>query len=112
MGAIDLQPVIGNVAFGSGKDCWGFTLGQFAEIYSKKFGIKKDKMINKLWGDNFFDKKKNLWRSSPKGDNGEVIPRAFCLFIMDPIINIAKACLTNDDKTVTKMLKILNIKLS
>ena len=39
MGEIELDPKIGNVAFGSGKDCWGFTLKMFATMYSKKFGI-------------------------------------------------------------------------
>lgn len=39
MGLVELDPTIGNVAFGSGKDCWGFTLKMFADIYSKKFGI-------------------------------------------------------------------------
>lgn len=31
MGEIELDPRVGNVAFGSGKDCWGFTLNFFAE---------------------------------------------------------------------------------
>jgi elongation factor 2 len=45
MGEVELDPRKGNVAFGSGKDCWGFTLGFFAETYSKKFGIDKEKMM-------------------------------------------------------------------
>mmetsp|Transcript_16685 Transcript_16685/g.2326 ORF Transcript_16685/g.2326 Transcript_16685/m.2326 type:complete len:83 (-) Transcript_16685:1992-2240(-) len=32
-----LLPEKGNVAFGSGKDCWAFTLTKFARIYEKKF---------------------------------------------------------------------------
>ena len=42
---IELDPRKGNVSFGSGKDCWGFSLKFFAETYSKKFGIEKDKMM-------------------------------------------------------------------
>lgn len=34
----------GNVCFGSGKDCWAFTLTKFARIYSKKFGIEMEKL--------------------------------------------------------------------
>jgi elongation factor 2 len=33
------DPSFGNVAFGSGKDQWAFTVTKFARIYSKKFGI-------------------------------------------------------------------------
>lgn len=32
-----LDPAKGSVAFGSGKDCWAFTLTKFARIYEKKF---------------------------------------------------------------------------
>ncbi len=45
MGEVELNPVKGNVAFGSGKDCWGFTLKIFAEMYAKKFGIEVSKLM-------------------------------------------------------------------
>lgn len=62
MGDIQVDPSVGNVAFGSGKDQWAFTLNKFARIYSKKFGIPQDKMMKKLWGDNFFDAPAKKWR--------------------------------------------------
>ena len=34
MGDLTLDPIKGNVAFGAGKDQWGFTLSHFARIYS------------------------------------------------------------------------------
>ena len=46
MGDVQVDPSVGNVAFGSGKDQWAFTLTRFARIYSKKFGISFDKMMN------------------------------------------------------------------
>ncbi|MCL4114215.1 UNVERIFIED_CONTAM: hypothetical protein GTU68_063251, partial [Idotea baltica] len=49
MGEILCDPSLGNVAFGSGKDQWAFTLNKFARIYAKKFGIEFDKMMKKLW---------------------------------------------------------------
>lgn len=58
-----MDPRKGNVTFGTGKDVWGFDLKFFAKVYSKKFGISVDKMINKLWGDNFFDAKAKKWRT-------------------------------------------------
>lgn len=77
MGEIELNPSVGNVAFGSGKDCWGFTLKMFADIYSKKFGISYDKMMGKLWGDNFFDAKGKKWRSEANTEDGKPLKRAF-----------------------------------
>ncbi len=55
MGKIICDPSLGNVAFGSGEDGWAFTLSKFAIIYSKKFGISTDKMVEMLWGNNYFD---------------------------------------------------------
>merc|ERR1712093_759269 len=37
MGDLELHPGIGNVAFGSGKECWAFTLKRFAKMYATKF---------------------------------------------------------------------------
>jgi elongation factor 2 len=64
MGSLELNPSIGNVAFGSGKECWGFTLTRFARIYSKKFGVDEKKMMERLWGENYFDPTAKVWNSS------------------------------------------------
>jgi len=40
MGSFLLDPALGSVAFGSGKDCWAFTLTKFARIYAKKFKME------------------------------------------------------------------------
>lgn len=40
MGQIMVDPAIGNVGFGSGLHGWAFTLKQFAEMYSEKFGVQ------------------------------------------------------------------------
>lgn len=45
MGDLMLYPEKGNVAFGSGKDQWAFTLTRFAQIYGVKFKIETDKMM-------------------------------------------------------------------
>lgn len=50
MGDLICDPVIGNVAFGAGKDQWAFTLRDFARFYSKKLKISEDVMMKKLWG--------------------------------------------------------------
>lgn len=54
LGDVQVYPAKGTVGFGSGLQGWGFTIERFAIAYAKKFGISKDKMMIKLWGDNFF----------------------------------------------------------
>lgn len=50
-----MYPDKGTVAFGSGLHQWGFTLKKFAKLYAAKFGIQEEKMMQKLWGDWYFD---------------------------------------------------------
>ena len=112
MGKCELSPTIGNVAFGSGKDAWGFTLKRFAEIYSKKFKIPYDKMMSKLWGENYYDPKNRMWRSEGLSREGKPIQRGFVFFIMGPIVKLANACMNMDKPTIAKMLKSLSIELT
>lgn len=111
MGSCELSPTKGNVAFGSGKDAWGFTLKRFATIYSKKFNMPYEKMMSKLWGENYYDAKGRVWRSEPVGRNGDPIKRGFVVFIVGPIIQLAKACMEMNEKVIQKMLKTLGIEL-
>ena len=107
-----LCPVKGNVGFGSGKDGWGFTLKLFAEIYSRKFNIPYEKMVEKLWGENYYDSKHRVWRSEPIGRDKDRIKRGFVVFIMDPIIKLSRVCMESDQKGLTKILKSLEIVLT
>ena len=51
------------MAFGSAINGWGFTISKFALIYSKKFGIEYNKIILKLWGDNYYDAEAKKWKN-------------------------------------------------
>jgi elongation factor 2 len=55
MGDLLLLPSKGNVAFGIGKDCWGFSLTRFANMIAYKFKVDRTKMMEKLWGDNYYN---------------------------------------------------------
>lgn len=112
MGDVELDPAKGNIAFGSGKDCWGFTLKIFADLYSKKFGIASDKMMKKLWGDNYFDAKNKVWRTEENDKDGNPLKRAFVMFIMDPIVKISKACIEMNNEQVDKLLTTINVVLT
>ena len=61
LGDVQVYPEKGTIAFGSGLHGCAFTLRQFAKRYSKKFGVDKDKMMQKLWGDNFFNPANKKW---------------------------------------------------
>lgn len=78
------------MAFGSGYFGWAFTLTRFAKIYSQKFKVDQDKMMTKLWSDNFFDAKAKVWRTNDTAADGTQLKRAFVQFIMDPIIRLAR----------------------
>lgn len=62
MGELLVNPDQGQVCFGSGKDCWAFTLTKFARMYSKKFNTEMDKLRKRFWGDNYYDAKAKKWK--------------------------------------------------
>merc|ERR1719371_61141 len=101
MGDVQLMPEKGTVAFGSGLHGWGFNIERFANIYAKKMGVDKEKMMKRLWGDSYFNAKKKTWTNvqQPEGCT-EPLQRAFCQFIMGPIAQLMRAIM-NDDKALT-----------
>ena len=96
MGDVELHPCIGNVAFGTGQDCWGFTLKMFAKNYATKLNIPEVKILKKLWGDNFYNPSTKKWTTKPYDKEGKPLKRGFVQFVMDPILNVAKICEEND----------------
>lgn len=112
MGEIQCNPSKGNVAFGSGKDQYAFTLNKFARLYSKKFGISQEKMMEKFWGDNYFDAKDKKWRTDGETEDGRSLRRCFAQFIMDPICKLCQNIIDGNVEGYLKMLKVLELELS
>jgi len=112
MGDLELHPGKGNVAFGSGKECWAFTLKRFATMYAKKFKMDEEKMQKKLWGDWFFDAKAKKWVTEPTAADGSTLKRAFAQFVMDPVIKLARAAMNNEIDTIEKMAATMEITLT
>lgn len=107
LGDIQVDPVKGSVAFGSGLHQWAFTLKKFARTYGAKFGIAEEKMQAKLWGDWYFDAKRKVWTSKPVSG----VERAFCQFISTPIATLFDAIMNEKTIKVNKMLKAIGVTL-
>jgi translation elongation factor EF-G len=69
-------------------------------------------MMQKLWGDNFFDTKGKKWKSDETADDGSQLKRCFVQFIMEPIIRLCKNIFDNNKEAVWKMLVHLEIELT
>jgi elongation factor 2 len=108
LGDVQVYPDKGTVAFGSGLHQWGFTLKKFARMYAQKFGIAEEKMMEKLWGDWYFDADNKKWTTSSK--NG-TLKRAFAQFIMDPIIKMFDAIMNEKKIKYEKMWKAVGVEL-
>jgi len=107
MGKVTVDPSNGSVGFGSGLHGWAFTLKQFSEMYASKFGVDVDKMMNKLWGENFFNPKTKKWQKAKNDDN----KRSFCMYVLDPIFMVFDAIMNfKKDQTEKLLGKLTNAK--
>jgi elongation factor 2 len=109
LGNCQVYPEKGNVAFASGLHGWAFTLNQFAVRYAKKFGIDKFKMMERLWGDNYFNPATKKWSTKSVTEDGVQLERAFCMFILDPIFKIFDSVLNDKVDQYKDMLKKLEV---
>jgi elongation factor 2 len=112
LGDVQVYPDKGTVAFGSGLHGWGFTLRQFASRYAKKFGVDKDKMMAKLWGDNFFNPVTKKWSTKSADADGKPLERAFNQFVLDPIFKIFESVMNFQKDKIGPILDKLDIKLA
>eukprot|EP01066_Platyproteum_vivax_P010683 Platyproteum_vivax@DN4811_c0_g1_i2.p1 len=111
MGDVQVSPEKGTISFGSGLHGWAFTLERFGRIYAKKFGVDKAKMMQRLWGDNYYNPTSKKWVKSEMTEDGKTLRRAFCQFIMDPICQLFTSIMNDDKPKYTKMLESLGIVL-
>ena len=107
-----VYPDRGTVAFGSALQGWAFTLGIFARMYAKKFGLDERGLERKLWGDNFYDTETKKWTASPTSETGKPLKRAFCVYILEPIIRLARALHEGKEDLYTKMLEGVGVILT
>ena len=111
LGDCQVYPEKGTVAFASGLHGWAFTVRQFAVKYAKKFGVDKKKMMERLWGDNFFNPKTKKWSKTGTDADGKPLDRAFNTFVLDPIFRIFSAIMNFKKDEIPTLLEKLEIKL-
>lgn len=53
-------------------------------MYAEKFKIDVVKLMNRLWGESFFNPKTKKWSKQKDADN----KRSFCMYVLDPIYKV------------------------
>lgn len=112
LGDVQVYPDKGTVAFGAGLHGWAFTLRQFANLYAKKFGVDKEKMMAKLWGDNYFNPATKKWTTKSTDAEGRPLERAFNMFVLDPIYRVFDSVMNNKKDGIGQILEKLDIRLT
>ncbi|KAG1959572.1 elongation factor-like GTPase [Pimephales promelas] len=103
------SPDRGNVVFASAIDGWGFRIHQFAEMYSKKMGIRFWVLLKTLWGDFYLNAKA---KKIMKGAQSKGKKPLFVQLVLDNIWSMYDAVVTTRDKEkVEKMVTSLGIKV-
>jgi elongation factor 2 len=111
LGDVQVWPEKGNVGLGSGLHGWGFSIDRFAIMYAKKFGVAKEKLMSKFWGDNFFNPKTKKWTKKGIDADKKKLQRAFCMFVLTPISTLFDAVMNDNKPVYTKMLKTLGVEI-
>merc|ERR1712054_468840 len=107
LGDCQVFPDMGTVAFGSGLQSWAFTLNHFALLYASKFKTDPQKLVKKMWGNNFFDAKTGKW-SKKEGEN---TTRGFCKFVLEPIFKMFRLIMDGKTEKYTKLINMVGVEL-
>ncbi|EFJ37397.1 hypothetical protein SELMODRAFT_403693 [Selaginella moellendorffii] len=109
LGDVQVYPERGTVGFGAGLHGWGFTLTTFAKMYASKFKVDEKKMVEKLWGENYFDPATKKWTTRNTGS--PTCTRGFVQFIYNPIKQIIDIAVNDQMDKLLPMLQKLNVTL-
>jgi ribosome assembly protein 1 len=92
---IYFAPENNNVIFSSAIDGWAFTPRQFAAIYDKKLGMKREILEKTLWGDFYLDPKTKRVLGS-KHLKGRNLKPMFVQLVLEPIWAVYEATTGGD----------------
>uniref|UniRef100_A0A8C4TEJ3 Elongation factor-like 1 n=2 Tax=Erpetoichthys calabaricus TaxID=27687 RepID=A0A8C4TEJ3_ERPCA len=104
------SPDQGNVVFASAIDGWGFSIHQFAQLYSQKMGIRIEVLLKTLWGDFYLNAKA---KKIMKGAQCKEKKTLFVQLVLDNIWSLYEAVVIKRDKEkVEKMVSTLGLTVS
>eukprot|EP01122_Echinamoeba_exundans_P014041 TRINITY_DN6280_c0_g1_i1.p1 TRINITY_DN6280_c0_g1~~TRINITY_DN6280_c0_g1_i1.p1 ORF type:complete len:1109 (+),score=316.15 TRINITY_DN6280_c0_g1_i1:288-3614(+) len=104
------SPEKGNVVFGSAYDGWGFRINHFADLYSKKWGVKRELLQKTLWGDYYFNPKTKKVHTKPFAKNA--LPMAVQL-MFNSVWEVYNAITpVRDQEKLAKIAKALNLTIT
>ena len=109
LGDLSIEPTKGNMAMGSGLHQWGYTLKKFAKMYAAKFQTSRYKMIRRLWGDVFYNKKGEWKRGDYTQDKD--FKRGYVGMCLEPIYQLFDCCINDKADKLEKILAQLGILL-
>lgn len=108
--AIYFTPESGNVIFCSAIDGWAFRVRDFAEIYASKLNISVDKLEQVLWGDYYYNTKK---QECMKGAQEKAKKPMFVQFVLENIWNLYEVITIRKDKEkIPGIAEKLGVKLT
>lgn len=109
LGDVLVYPEKGNVAFSAGLHGWAFTLTNFSKMYADKFKVDFKKLMERLWGENFFDPATKKWTT--KNTGSATCQRGFVQFCYNPIKQIIAAAMNDEKPKLFAMLDKLGCQL-
>ena len=109
LGSVEVLPQEGKVGFGSGLHAWGFTLRDFAKMYSSKFGLSEDKLMKKFWGENYWDAAEGKWIK--KNTTGSLL-RGFEQFILKPMRVVFDSIMSDQNAVFEPIVAALRLKFA
>lgn len=112
LGEVQVYPERGTVGFGSGLHGWGFTIQRFAKMYASKFGVTRQRMMKRLWGDNFLNHETKKWSHTSTAKAGQKSDRGFCVFVLQPIETLFRSVMDGKPDVYFPMVDKLGITLA
>eukprot|EP01125_Pyxidicula_operculata_P013602 TRINITY_DN450_c0_g1_i1.p1 TRINITY_DN450_c0_g1~~TRINITY_DN450_c0_g1_i1.p1 ORF type:complete len:810 (+),score=225.15 TRINITY_DN450_c0_g1_i1:228-2657(+) len=109
---VNVDPLRGDISFGSGKQGWAFTLPQYAEMIAQKTGKKVSSIINRMWGNHFYDSETQRFYDQPVSPTGKPLERYVCQVLLKPLIKIYQTIIQGNKEELDKMLPSIGVKLT
>jgi elongation factor 2 len=78
-------------------------------MYASKFGITRQKMMKRLWGDNFLSNDTKKWSHQSTAKAGQKGDRGFCVFVLTPIETLFRSIMDGKKEIYEAMLPKLGI---